>query len=198
MSLTEDIQSIKETLEKQEVEKKLILEEETKKKKKKLFKLPGKVKSKSKKALKAGKTLAVILKNNKTIDFQWVENFGGLVQYGPYEFSMYEVGAVYNYNNKLPCIVIPEWRLTPVGGMVEDAEREGNIVIPQKLFGGEADILISQALKIGSQAQQTTIRAIEKKEADMMGKKKGNFGWLLWVGIGLVAVYIIGKLIGWF
>jgi hypothetical protein len=196
MSLTDDIKDIKEKLERDEKEKQLLLEAEQGKKKTKKFRWPKSASKGAKKNIKAGKTLALILRKNRTADFKWIENFGGLAQYGQYGFSEYEMSAVYN-TGKYPLIVIPEWRLNPAGGKIEQAEQDGFIKIDIKLFGGISDILISNTLDVGDQAQQTMIRVMEKVESDMSAKKKGNFGWLLWVGIGLVAIYIIGKLIGW-
>jgi hypothetical protein len=169
-----------------------------KKQKKKLFKKFGKAKRQAKKSLKEGKVLVCYLKNNRDVEFFWSEIVMGLIDvdpiYKPVRMKPYhgfESGAVYNFKHKYPVVVIPEWRLLPVGGVVEDLERA-------ILFGGDKDKVKALELKIGSTAEVVLANMMEKKELDASAKKKGNWGWLIWVVVGLVALYVIGKLMGWF
>ena len=168
-----------------------------KKKKFKLFKFPRKAKSGAKKQLKDGKFLICYLKNNKDVDFFWAESVMGLIDVDPkYQglrikpYHGFEPGAVYNYKYKYPVLVVPEWRLLPIGGVVEDYEQ-------QVLFGGDRDKENAKLLNIMSAAEITLANMMEKKELDANAKKKGNWGWLLWVGVALVGAYILVKVFGW-
>jgi len=200
MSLTDisnDLKSIKDRLDKQDAKQ---LEESSKDKKKKwkIFRFKGKIKSKAKKSIKEGKILVVYLRNNRSIDFFWVLPVMGLIDIDPTKQPIkvtplhgFEPGSVYSYNNKWPTMVIPEWRLLPVGGVVEEAEREG------VCFGGDTDKDNAAFLKIGTTAELVLANMMEKKELETGVGKKGNWGWLLWVGVGLVGVYILAKVFGW-
>ncbi|HPE15052.1 MAG TPA: hypothetical protein PLT65_04380 [Bacilli bacterium] len=195
MSIAQMKQDI-EDLKKQRIDAEI--EEAKNRKKFKLFKFPSSVKRKAKKSVKEGKFLVVYLKNNKTIDFFWAESTMGLIDVDPnYKqvrvkpYHGFEPEAVYSYKNKFGALVIPEWRLLPVGGVVEDLEREVS-------FGGTDDILTAKALNISSMAEITLANMMEKKELDANAKKKGNMGWLLWVGVALIGGYVLLKVLGVF
>lgn len=164
-----------------------------KEKKKKVFRWPRNVKGKAKKEQAKGKHLVLVLRNNRQAEFQWVKGEGGLDQYGKYDFCKFDASAMYQYK-KHNFLVVPEWRLEPVGGDVEELELK--CIQEGKLWGGENDITQADKLKIGTSGQQTIIRAIEKAEVDRGEKKKGNWGWLIWVGVAIVAGYLILKLTG--
>lgn len=179
------------------IDAKLNEEEVKKKEKKKLFKGWGKAKRSAKKSIKQGKILICYLKNNRDIDFFWAEQTMGLIDVDPnYQgirvkpYHGFEPGAVYSFKNKWPVIVVPEWRLLPVGGVVEDTEKA-------ILFGGDVDKVRAGELNILSMSEITLANMMEKKEIDASAKKKGNWGWLLWVGIGIVALYLIARVMGW-
>lgn len=186
-----DIEDLKLQLKKKAEEENI-----TKKKKLKAFKFPSIVKRKAKKSIKEGKFLICYLKNNKTIDFFWAESTLGLIDVDPNYHKVrvkpyhgFEPEAVYSYKSKFGALVIPEWRLLPIGGVVEDLERE-------VAFGGTEDVLTAKALNITSMAEITLANMMEKKELDANAKKKGNFGWLLWVGIAVVGGYVLLKVLG--
>lgn len=169
-------------------------QEKIKIKKSRIFKWPGNVKRKAKKEKKLGKHLALVLRSNREAEFVWIKGEGGIDQYGKYDFCKYDASAMYHYK-KYNFVVIPEWRLEPVGGIVEELEQKA--IQEGKLWGGETDIAMADLMGIGTAGQQTIIRAIEKAEVDKNDKKKGNWGWLIWVGVAIVAGYIIAKLMGW-
>ena len=171
---------------------------QSKKKKKRIFKFSGIIKRKAKKSIKEGKFLICYLKNNKTIDFFWAESTMGLIDVDPnYKqvrvkpYHGFEPEAVYTYKNKYGAIVIPEWRLLPIGGVVEDLEREIG-------FGTTNDINNAKILNITSMAEITLANMMEKKEIDANLKKKGNYGWVLWVGVAVVGGYVLLKVLGVF
>lgn len=164
--------------------------------KKRVFKGFGKAQRQAKKAIKEGKFLVCYLRNNRSIDFFWTPVIMGLIdvdpKYRPIKVTPYhgfEPGAVYSFKNKWPVLVIPEWRLLPVGGVVEDLERS-------VAFGGDEDKENAAVLKVHTTAEVVLANMMERKEMDATQKPKGSYGWLIWVGIAIVAGYIILKLVG--
>ena len=103
----------------------------------------------------------------------------------------FEEAAVFDLkqgSKSIPIIILFTWRLTPGGGMAEEYR--------SRLIGGEADEKIATSLGIKTFGQQTIIRGIEQAELDKDAPKKGGFGWVLWILLGLGAVYLILKYLG--
>ena len=79
--------------------------------KKKEFKLPWKVKSKSKKMINKGRALVVFLRFNKKLEFNYVKITDGVLALDSpnpdfkYKFYVYELEATYHYKN-IPVYVL--------------------------------------------------------------------------------------------
>jgi hypothetical protein len=130
----------------------------------KKFNLPFGVRSKARKAHKKNQILCFMLRNDCVIEpvFGLLEN--GLINIGDKYYDGSQA-FIYHWKAKIPCVVIPEWQLTPFGTRhYFKAKRDGNI----------------------SDDQGIMIRAFEAKEAE--GKKKVDMKIWIWAGIGIIIV----------
>lgn len=148
------------------------------------IKIPGSVKRHAKKA-KQTNAIAIWHGSNKSVDFREARIKDGLIIVGDKEFA-YEPEAVY-YHKKWPVVTVYEWRLLPFGGRVEEYRR---------LAGDKIDQDIAKRLNIESYAQQTIIRGIERGIVqDDKVKSKGP-SIIIWLLIGVGAIYVISKFFG--
>lgn len=183
--------SLNERLRELETNMNVIKTQVTPKGKTKDFKIPAKARRRWRAELKKNKYLAVVLRKNRNLDFLWVEKKGGIIKYGEHDYIADEADAVYIYKNKIPVVVIPEWRLLAAGG-IADVDSKGSSVF----FGGRTDIQLAQELGIDSAGQQTTIRAIEAAElARTEEKKKGKTNWIWIALIGIAVLYVLSTFI---
>jgi len=185
MSIRDEVQDLKEDM---GVIRKHLESEEVKRVKKKEFKLPFGIKMNAKKAIKRGKVLCVLLRSNKSLEFRIVPIFGGLVQIDNYSYNAYESDAVYVYK-RLPVIVAFEWRMLNVGGI---AEKDYCVV------GGSNTEEHAKKNSLINHAQQAIIRSFEEaKTGDGKKKKKGMNPLFLIIGV-VVAIAVLGGVMGWF
>lgn len=155
------------------------------------FRLPGKITSKAKKAMKLGNMLCIYYRVNKNIDFRIVKEIGGIIELDKtlrpqekYHINIYESNAVYRYQ-KYSVISVYEWRIPPIGGVVEEYH--------SRLIGGEEDVDLAEALKITNYAAQGIIRGIEKAEVEKGEKKKGKISPIILLVVGGIALYVLLK-----
>ena len=131
------------------------------------FKLPASVMAEAKKAYKRSKILIILLKRDRTIDFKVVQMMNGMIYIGdtPHQCA---TDFVFMVKGKIPCLVIKEWDLEPVG--TEDyyvAVEKGRTTEPATII----------------------LRAIEEKQRELEQKKISG-KTLLWIILG--AAVIIG------
>lgn len=100
----------------------------------------------------------------------------------------YESSTVYQYR-KFPFIVILEWRLLPVGGRAEE--------YAFRRVGGDEDAALAEELGINNFGQMTIIRGIEASKVEGLKKKTGGISMILWLLLGVGALYLIAKIFGW-
>lgn len=114
----------------------------------------------------------------------------------------YEEAAVFHLkqgkNKLIPVIILFSWRLTPAGGKAEEAATQlaEKGIWNARLVGGQKDEIIAELAGLKKFGQQTIIRGIQQAEIEKNMPKKSNFGWLIWIGVGLAALYVIMKLLG--
>lgn len=137
------------------------------------------------KSRKQGHIVVLFLEANKNAVFKDGVLRDGRLLVGDVDYG-FEPGAVYYYK-KVPIMVVIEWRITPVGGDTEEF-RFG-------FSGGESDESLAAGLKITNFAQQIIIRGIEASKLDDV-KKKVKASWLLWLLLGVGAIYLLSKLFG--
>lgn len=168
MSVRDDVKKLSEELSNVT---KVLKDDEFRRVKKKTWKLPFGIRMKSRKAVKQGKILAIILRKNHRLEFKVVRVIGGLIEVDSVQYKAYEEGAIYIYK-KIPVVVILDWRLTLVGGMT--------------------DFKIAKDLGVADFAQETLIRVIEKVEVEKdLGKKRGKLNWAWLILLLGVVIYFL-------
>jgi DNA-binding transcriptional MerR regulator len=132
--------------------------------KKKGFKMKFNVKRKLKHLAKKNQVLVVYMRNNRTIEAQIADIKDGLINIGGV-FHQCSLDFVFMWEGKYPCIVLPEWDMTPIG--------------TEQYY---------QAVKQGrtTDAQSVLIRAIESKEN--LGKKKMDPKLTIGIIIGIAVL----------
>lgn len=151
-------------------------------KKVKEWKLPFGIRFKTKSAVKKGKFLVIFIKNNKAIEFKYLNEVGGIIQIDQYKFYAFQADAIHLYKN-IPVLLVFEWRLTPVGSSIDEFR--------SRLLGGEEEKELASKYNMTTEAQLAIIRAIEKAEIEKAEKKKMKFSPILLI-IG--AVIVLGVL----
>ncbi len=165
MSLRDDVNKLSDSLSKVV---NVLKDDEFRRVKKKTWKLPLGIRMKSRRAVKQGKILAIILRKNHRLEFKVVKVVGGMIEVDSTQYKAYEEGAIYIYK-KFPVVVILDWRLT--------------------LVGGATDFENAKDLGVADFAQETLIRVIEKVEVEKdLGKKRGKFNWA-WI------ILVVGAII---
>jgi len=173
MSLQDEVTKLREDM---SVIANHLKDETVRRVKKKSWNLPFGVKLKGRRAVKQGKFLAIVLRQNHKLEFKVANVVGGLIEVDKTSYKAYEDGAVYFYK-KFPVVIILDWRLTLVGGMT--------------------DFKDAVAKDITSFAQQTMVRVIEKTEVEKdLGKKKGRLSVGVMVVIVGIIIYIISQGLG--
>lgn len=184
MSLTKDVEEQETRLKK--IEERLHLNK-TKKEKKWTIKIPSMIK---RAALKQGHVAALVLRANKNAEPKKAYIRDGLIHLEGDTYA-YEAAAVYHLKQgtkTIPLVVIPEWRLLPVGGKTEE--------YMMRVWNGEEAQKVAKELKITNEGVKTMIRAIEQAEVGKDEKKKGGISPIVWLMIGVGIIYVLSQLFG--
>jgi len=137
------------------------------------FKLKPMIRARAKKAHLKNRVLVFYLRSNRVVEPVIAKIKNNMVQVGEklhdasmWYYYIYKIGRV-----NIPCLVIPEWKLTPIG---------------------TRDYELAKATKDTTDAEVNIIRAIEMKENLMLDKPSlGGKAWI-WIIIGLAIVgYIL-------
>lgn len=183
------------------------------KKKQKGFKLkiPGKLWNKIKKS--NDRAAALFIGPNRNAEWKlavardglwWIETDEKDGKHRPIKDSYtYEEAAVFNLRQgrkMIPIIILFSWRLTPGGGKAEEIKSkwtdQNKLPWQERLIGGKDDEMLADVAGLKKYGQQTIIRGIEQAELDKDQPKKGNFGWLIWVLLGVVGLFLGAKFLG--
>lgn len=137
-------------------------------KKGKPFKLPYKVKSQLKNIAEKGKVMVIYLGTNRNLGMTVAKvTRGGIIIDG--KFRNCSMDFVYLYRGKIPCIVLPEWDLNPIG---------------------TKDYYDAKEAKRNPDPQDVIISMIENKENQE--KKKIGGKALLWILVaGAILAYVL-------
>lgn len=141
----------------------------SKKGKEKGFRLPGSIRSASKKYDKKNKVIVFLVKTNKSLIPLVTQIYKGMVWINDNWHSI-PVDSIIYYKNKIPCIILPEWDLIPLS--------------PDKLYG---DAVQNHRL---IDPQTLVIRAL-KMEASLTPKKLAGKMWIWIILGGVAAIYVI-------
>jgi len=164
------------------------IEGKKRKEKKLRIKVPAVFRSAAKKDPRV--SVCLWLSHNKLAEFKKIVFKDGLLYVGENSY-FYDERAIYSLKQgfkRLPLVVVKEDRLIPVGGVVEEYKS-------RVLLGGEdEDHTLEKDLH--NHGQQTIIRGIEQAELDK-DKKKGKGGSvILWIILGVAALYLVAKVFG--
>lgn len=160
-----------------------------KKEKKWTIKVPGRIKAG---AQRKGSFATLWLGANKGAEFKKVVFEKGLLYVGALSYA-YDEGAIYRLKQgmkTLPLIVIYEDRLIPVGGTVE--KYVSHVIHGKKDENAQKDLKKT----IHNLGQMTIIRGIENAEIEKDGKKKKGGGIIIWIILGVAAIYLAAKALG--
>jgi transcriptional regulator of met regulon len=200
VSLTDEIEQMKQR--QAEIEKKLGMTEEQKPEKgvKKItLKIPLKLRKKVQK--EKGASLALMLYHNKEAEFVTATYRDGLLvayfgdpkdpltkkrSYAYDEKSMFTLRVK---KKRFPFVVFIESRLIPVGGDAEELQA----TVESKSLDMEKTIALAKQIGITNFGQQTIVREIEQSEVSKDEKKKGSWGWLIWVAVIVGIAFIAMK-----
>lgn len=148
------------------------------------IRIPRRVKVKAQ-SKRESNVIVVWLGGNKRVDFKTGRIKDGLISVEGHEFG-YESEAIYHYK-KWPLCVVFEWRLLPVGGRLEEYRR---------LIGDDKTVEQAKTLGVNTFGQQTIIRAIQKAHLEGTGAARKGVSLILWLLIGVGAIYAVSKLFG--
>lgn len=140
--------------------------------KEKPFKLKASIRAKARSAHLKNRVLVFYLGTNRVLTPVIAKIKNNMVQVNE---KLYDASTWFYYvyqmgNKNIPCLVVPEWRMTPIGTKdYEEAVKDKNT----------------------TDAQTIIIKAIEMKENLMTDKKMGGKMWI-WIILGLAVVgYIL-------
>lgn len=166
-----------------ELEEALHIQKEKKEKKFK-FRIPIKFQRATKKNTQTA--AAICIGHNRRIQWKKAVERDGLWHIGEQKYA-YEESSVFFIKNT-PVIIIFEWRMIPVGGIAEEYK--------SRIIGGQEDQDNAALIGIKNFGEQTIIRAIEQAELDKDEKKKGGMGWIIWILLGVGAIYLLSRFFG--
>lgn len=174
--------------------KKVLFEEIVKGRKSKGFKsfIDKKALAKVKRGLKRGAILIVFFSSNHTLYFKTGFVNDNLLEIDGEGYEFDPAAFFYYGRKKIPAYGVIEWRLSPIGGAVDEASFK-----VWKTCAGRLDKDNADVANITNAAQRTIIRQIEAKELDPSKKKKGGKMNLVWILIGgAIILYFLFKALG--
>jgi len=160
LSMTEKIDELSDKMD--------ILTQKKRLDKKKPFRLPFSVRSQLKQLAKQNKLLVFYLKENRSVVPLVCPMKDGMIQIGDKVHNV-SMAFTYMWQNKYPCIVLPEWDLLPVG--------------TKQYFD-------AVAANRTTNAQQIIIRNIKASEGGMLVKKLPG-KTMVWIGIAVIVVLYV-------
>lgn len=152
----------------------------------KKVKMPRKARAAVRRGLKKNKILVQFFGSNKHFDSLVGYIDGGLIRVGDDQFE-YDPTAVYFWKKgKIPVYGVVQWRLTPVGGKADAYQGYHSV-------GSEEAEAYATRLNLKNYGQKTIIRGIEAEEVGADAKKKKKPKLLLWIILGVAAIYLLSK-----
>lgn len=109
--------------------------QESKRRRGKDFRLPFGVRLKERRLAKQGKVLVFLLRTNKALTVETARIENGMIALDKYNPKQCTTDFIYLYRGKVPCIVLPEWSLTPIGTKdYYDAVADKRVSDPQSII----------------------------------------------------------------